>query len=72
MNLYIQDLYIRVNERLKPLGKDSLSQFFNNFQNILRIEIEKINKSVDNSIPNYIYATNVIIVKIYFSNTLFI
>jgi len=57
---------LRINERLKPLGKDSLSQFFNNFQNILRVEIDKINKSVDNSIPNYIYATNVIIVNKYF------
>lgn len=57
---------MRINERLKPLGKDALSGFFNNFQNILRVEIDKINKSVDNSIPNYIYATNVIIVKNYF------
>jgi len=34
------------------------------FQGILKSEIEKINQSVDNSVPNYIYATNVLAVSI--------
>lgn len=55
-------MYTRINEKLKPSGKEALAAFFDDFQNALKIEIDKINNSVDNTIPNYVYATNVIMV----------
>ena len=50
---------------MKQINKSVTKDFFNEFQTILKVEIDKINQSVDNSVPNYIYATNVISVNFF-------
>ncbi len=60
----LNTIFTTISERLKIMNKDSNKEFFDEFQEILRSEISNINKSVDNTVPNYIYATNVVSSKI--------
>lgn len=48
---------------MKPLGKEGLAALSEEFQAILRTEIDKINRVLESSALNYIYATNVIEVR---------
>ena len=57
---YFHDVYKKINETLKQHSPDAAKVFYDDFQKVLKIEIKIINESIDNSIPNYIYATNVI------------
>lgn len=57
-------IFGRISEKLKQQDKDLNRQFLDQFQSILKEEIENINKFVDNAVPNYIYATNVVASKI--------
>jgi hypothetical protein len=58
------DIFTKISERLKSINKESNKEFFDSFQDLLKTEIVNINKSVDNTVPNYIYATNVLSSKI--------
>jgi hypothetical protein len=58
------EIFTRISEKLKSVNKDASKEFFDDFQYILKTEINNINKSVDNTVPNYIYATNVLSSKI--------
>lgn len=53
-------IFTKISEKLKLNSKEMNKEFFDEFQAMLKLEISKINQSVDNTIPNYIYATNVI------------
>jgi hypothetical protein len=53
-------IFGRISEKLKHQDKELSRQFLDQFQNLLKEEIENINRFVDNAVPNYIYATNVI------------
>jgi len=53
-------IFGRISDKLKHQDKELSRQFLDQFQILLKDEIENINKFVDNSVPNYIYATNVI------------
>ncbi len=54
------------------LDPEKNQKYLEEFQNLLKREINKINQAVDSAVPNYIYATNVISSKIlilkYFQN----
>jgi hypothetical protein len=69
------EIFSKISENFKILNKDLNKKFFDQFQDLLKIEIENINTAVDNTVPNYIYATNVLSSKIkifkFFSNKLF-
>ena len=58
------DIFTKISDRLKSINKESNKEFFDSFQELLKTEIVNINKSVDNTVPNYIYATNVLSSKI--------
>lgn len=58
------EIFSKISEKLKGLSKDANKDFMEEFQNLLKTEIMNINKSVDNTVPNYIYATNVLSSKI--------
>lgn len=56
-------IFTKINDKLKTISKEKQKVFFEDFQVLLKTEIDKINKSVDNSVPNYYYAANVLHVK---------
>jgi hypothetical protein len=43
-------------------AKDAVSGFCEKFQKTLKNEVDRINAIVDDSIPNYVYAANVLMV----------
>jgi len=53
-------LFGKIGDKLKSISKETKQAFYEEFQSILKIEIEKINLSVENSDPNYIFATRVL------------
>jgi len=53
-------IFTKINDKLKTISKEKQKVFFEDFQVLLKSEIDKINKSVDNSVPNYCYAANVL------------
>jgi len=53
-------LFGNIGDKLKSISKETKQAFYEEFQSILKIEIEKINLSVENSDPNYIFATRVL------------
>jgi hypothetical protein len=58
-----QTIFNRIHDRLKITGaKDSVSGFCEKFQKTLKNEVDRINGIVDDSIPNYVYAANVLMV----------
>jgi hypothetical protein len=69
------EIFTKISEKFKNLNKDLNKKFFDEFQDLLKLEIENINTAVDNTVPNYIYATHVLSSKIkifkFFSNKLF-
>ena len=48
--------------------KESDKKFQDNYQIILKTEIEKINKCIENAVPNYIYASEILASKIKIGN----
>ena len=58
------DIFTKISEKLKQVNKETNKEFFEEFQELLKVEIMNINKSVDNTVPNYIYATNVLSSKL--------
>lgn len=42
------------------MGKSAIAGFFDEFQKILQDEINKINNLVENAVPNYVYAADVL------------
>jgi hypothetical protein len=54
---------------LKITGaKDAVSGFCEKFQRTLKNEVDRINGIVDDSIPNYVYGANVLMVIIFNSS----
>jgi len=53
-------IFGKIGDKLKTISKQNKQTFYDEFQTILKVEIEKINKSVDNNDPNYIFATRVV------------
>ncbi len=53
-------IYQCINEKIKLLSNSKEKNFFKNFEILLNNEINKINKCIETSQPNYIYATNVL------------
>jgi len=61
-------LFTKISDMLKSISKEKQKIFFEDFQVLLKTEIDKINKNVDLSIPNYYYAANVIhVILVYFN-----
>jgi len=59
------DIFTKISEKIKQMiSREANKEFFDEFQELLKNEIMNINKSVDNTVPNYIYATNVLSSKI--------
>lgn len=59
-------IFSKINEKLKSVSKDKQKLFFQDFQTLLKSEISGINSNIDNSVPNYIYASNVLkVIKIF-------
>jgi phosphoenolpyruvate-protein kinase (PTS system EI component) len=57
-------IFTKLSEKLKQVNKEMNKTFFEEFQSLLKNEINHINTAVDNTVPNYIYATNVLSSKI--------
>ena len=53
---------------MKNISKDNDKKFQDNYQIILKTEIEKINKCIENAVPNYIYASEILASKIKIGN----
>jgi hypothetical protein len=58
------EIFSKISEKIKIVSRDANKEFFEEFQQLLTKEIVNINKSVDNTVPNYVYATNVLSSKI--------
>jgi hypothetical protein len=59
------EIFSKISDKIKLIAsKEANKEFFEEFQQLLTKEIVNINKSVDNTVPNYIYATNVLSSKI--------
>ena len=52
------DIYKKISERYKSIQKNN--DFKDEFQALIKNEIDKINSNNDNNTPNYIYSSNVI------------
>jgi hypothetical protein len=69
-NFIFSKICEKVNSNSNDAEKNQI--YLDEFQNLLKREINKINQAVDSAVPNYIYATNVISSKIlilkYFQN----
>jgi hypothetical protein len=57
-------IFSKISEKINLIQKEKTQEYLEHFQSILREEITKINTAVDNAVPNYIYATNVLSSKI--------
>lgn len=58
------NIFTKISEKLKIVNKDAYKDFFDKFHVLLKEEISNINNAVDNTVPNYIYATNVLSSKL--------
>jgi len=54
------NIFAKMGELLKVINKQLQKEFYSEFQEILKLEIEKINRSVDNVEPNYLYTARVL------------
>lgn len=65
-------IFSKISEKLNIVNRDKNQTYLEEFQNILKREITKINNCVDSAVPNFVYATNVISSKLiifkYFQN----
>ena len=52
------DIYKKISQKFKSIQKNN--DFKDEFQALIKNEINKINSNYDNNIPNYIYSSNVI------------
>ena len=52
------DIYKKISEKFKSIQKNN--DFKDEFQTLIKNEINKINSNFDNNTPNYIYSSNVI------------
>lgn len=57
-------IFSKISEKINITQKEKTQEYLEQFQSILKEEITKINTAVDNAVPNYIYATNVLSSKI--------
>lgn len=57
-------IFSRISEKINTVDKDKIQSYLEEFQNLLKKEITKINNAVDNSVPNYLYASNVMSSKL--------
>jgi len=53
-------IFSKISEKINLIHKEKTTEYLEQFQSLLKREITKINTAVDNSVPNYIYATNVL------------
>lgn len=61
-------IFQKISEKLKGISKESDKKFQDNYQILLKTEIEKINKCIENAVPNYIYASEILASKIKIGN----
>jgi len=65
-------IFSKLSEKFILIKKEKNQSILEEFQNILKTQITKINNTVDNGAPNYIYVTNIISTKLkifnYFQN----
>ena len=52
------DIYKKISQKFKLIQQNN--NFKDEFQSLIKNEINKINTNYDNNLPNYIYSTNVI------------
>lgn len=57
-------IFSKISEKINLIQKEKTQEYLEQFQSILKEEITKINDAVDNAVPNYIYASNVLKSKI--------
>jgi len=62
INFFMKGIFTKISEKLKLINKDFQKSFVDEFQLLLKTEIEKINNCVDSSAPNYLYGINVLYV----------
>jgi len=58
-------MFTKISDKLKSISKDKQKVFFEDFQVLLKSELDKINKTVENEVPNYYYVANVLNVRNY-------
>ena len=61
-------IFQKISEKLKSISKEYDKKFQDNYQILLKTEIEKINKCIENAVPNYIYASEILASKIKIGN----
>jgi len=54
------NIFSKIGELLKVINKQLQKEFYLEFKEILNFELEKINRSVDNVEPNYLYIARVL------------
>jgi hypothetical protein len=57
-------IFTKISDKLKVVNKEANKDFFDKFHVLLTQEINNINKAVEETVPNYIYATNVLSSKL--------
>lgn len=57
-------IFSKISEKINLINKERTAEYLEQFQTLLKKEITKINTAVDNAVPNYIYATNVLSSKV--------
>jgi len=57
-------IFSKISEKINISQKEKTTEYLEQFQSLLKREITKINTAVDNAVPNYMYATNVLSSKI--------
>lgn len=60
-------IFQKISEKLKTIGIQT-EQFKENYENLLKTEIEKINGCIEGSVPNYMYASQILGSKLNFGN----
>jgi hypothetical protein len=61
-------IFQKISEKLKTISKENDKKFQDSYQTLLKTEIEKINKCIENTVPNYIYASEILASKIKIGN----
>ena len=64
-------IFSKIAEKSKLVNKDNEKKLQENYQLLLKTEIEKINKCIEHTVPNYVYASEIISSKIKISNFFF-
>ena len=63
-NKLIKKLFQKISDKIRTTNKDQEKKIQDQYQVMLKKEIEKINKCIEHAVPNYVYASEIISSKI--------